>query len=80
MPPGAVLMKDDRIRYRPAELDALTNSAVRAFCLTNANLRGAEMAERFAEQLPRISRIATERPGPYTYSVYADGVRPLWPR
>jgi hypothetical protein len=75
-----VLMKDDRIRYRPAELEALTVSAVRAFCLTNANLRGTDMAQRFVEQLPRISRIANDRPGPYVYGVYADGVRPLWPR
>lgn len=47
-----VLMKDDRIRYRPAELEALTASAVRAFCLTNANLRGTEMAERFRRPAP----------------------------
>ncbi len=75
-----VLMKDDRIRYRPAELEALTVSAVRRFCLTNANLRGADMAQRFVEQLPRIRRIANDRVGPYVYGVYADGVRPLWPR
>ena len=48
-----VLMKDGRIRYRPAELGALTASGVRAFCLTNADLRGAEMAQRFVDQLQR---------------------------
>jgi PIN like domain len=73
-----VLMKDDKIRYRPAELEALTASGVRAFCLTNANLRGADMAQRFVDQLPKILRIANEQPGPYIYGVYADGVRPLW--
>ncbi len=73
-----VLMKDDRIRYRPAELEALTTSGVRAFCLTNANLRGAEMAQRFVEQLPKIEKIARGQPGPYICGVYADGVRPLW--
>lgn len=55
-----VLMKDDKIRYRPAELEALTTSGVRAFCLTNANLRGAAMAQRFVDQLPKIQRIASE--------------------
>jgi PIN like domain len=75
-----VLMNDDKIRFRPAELEALTTSGVRAFCLTNANLRGAEMAQRFVDQLPKITRIATERPGPYIYGVYADGVRALWPK
>ncbi len=75
-----VLMKDDRLRYRPAELGALTSAGVRAFCLTNANLGGRAMAERFVTQLPRINQIAISRPGPYIYGVYADGVRPLWPK
>jgi PIN like domain len=75
-----VLMKDDKIRYRPAELEALTTSGARAFCLTNANLRGAEMAARFVEQLGKIEKIASEQPGPYIYGVYVDGVRPLWPK
>lgn len=75
-----VLMKDDRIRYRPAELEALTAAGVRGFCLTNANLRGAEMAQRFVDQLPKIQRIASEPAGPYIYGVYVDGVRALWPR
>jgi PIN like domain len=34
-----VLMKDARIRRRPAELEVLAAHHVRAFCLTNANLR-----------------------------------------
>lgn len=75
-----VLMKDGKIRYRPAELEALTTSSVRAFCLTNANLRAAEMAQRFVDQLQKIRTIASEQPGPYIYGVYADGVRPLWPK
>jgi hypothetical protein len=73
-------MKDDRIRYRPAELGDLTTAGVRAFCLTNANLGGRTMAERFVTRLPQINQIATSLPGPYIYGVYADGVRPLWPK
>jgi hypothetical protein len=38
------------------------------------------MAQRFVDQLPKITRIATERSGPYIYGVYADGVRRLWPK
>jgi hypothetical protein len=75
-----VLMKDDKIRFRPAELEALTRAGVRAFCLTNANLRGQEMAKRFVTQLPKISRISNEQAGPYIYGVYANGVRVLWPK
>jgi uncharacterized protein with PIN domain len=39
-----VLCKDDRIRRRPAERDALVTGKVRVFCLTNANLGFAEQA------------------------------------
>jgi len=67
-------------QVRPTELEALTTVGVRAFCLTNANLRGSEMAQRFVDQLPKITRIATEQRGPYIYGVYADGVRALWPK
>ncbi|WP_372447974.1 hypothetical protein [Kibdelosporangium banguiense] len=38
-----VLMKDERIRYRPAERVALVDHQVRAFCLTSGNLRAAEI-------------------------------------
>jgi len=75
-----VLMKDAKIRYRPAELQVVIDHGLRAFCLTNANLRGVEMAERFVEHLARIVRIAERRPGPYIYGVYSDAVRPLWPK
>ena len=74
-----VLMKDAKIRYRPAELHVLEQHDVRAFCLTNANLRGAEMADRFASNLPQIVRIAAGRPGPYIDGVYRYVVRTLWP-
>ena len=75
-----VLMKDAKIRYRPAELQVVIDHGLRAFCLTNANLRGIELAERLVEHLPRIVRVAAEKPGPYIYGVYSDGVRPLWPK
>ena len=75
-----VLMKDAKIRYRPAELQVLIDHGLRAFCLTNANLRGVEMAARFVDNLPRIVRVAQQRPGPYIYGVYSDSVRALWPK
>src|SRR4051812_44686675 len=66
-----VLMKDDAIRRRPAERDALNEGGVRAFCLTNAQLRGEEQARRFVENRHRILRQARQA-GPYIYGVY-DG-------
>lgn len=73
-----VLTKDDAIHRRPAERDALTEAAVRVFCLTNRNMRGAEQTERFVSNRHRILRQA-RRPGPYIYGVYAEGLRRLWP-
>lgn len=59
-----VLLKDDMIRRRPAERDALAAAHVRAFCLTNASMRGQDMAKRFTTNIHRIvQRAAT--PGPY---------------
>lgn len=73
-----VLTKDDAIRRRPAERDALNDAAARVFCLTTAKLRGNEQTERFAENRHRILRQA-KKPGPYIYGVYRDGLRRLWP-
>ncbi len=42
-----VLMKDEKIRYRAAEREALVEAGVTAFCLASGNLRSADMAEVF---------------------------------
>lgn len=73
-----VLMKDDAIRRRPSERDALSEAKVRAFCLTNAQLRASEQSARFVGNIERILRQA-EKPGPYIYGVYDGYIRRLWP-
>jgi PIN like domain len=73
-----VLMKDDAIRRRPAERDALVAAKVRAFCLTNAQLRAAQQSARFLDNLDRILAQA-EKPGPYIYGVYDGYIRRLLP-
>jgi hypothetical protein len=73
-----VLMKDDAIRRRPSERDALAEAGVRAFCLTNANLRAVEQTARFVDCLDRILRQSTKS-GPYIYGVYDSQIRRLWP-
>jgi hypothetical protein len=60
----AVLMKDAKVRHRPAQRLAIETYAVRAFVVTNANLTGADQAERLVRNLHRITRFA-EHPGPY---------------
>lgn len=73
-----VLTKDDAIRRRPAERDALVAAAVRVFCLTTAQLRGEEQIARFVANRNRIVRQA-RKPGPYIYGVYETGLKRLWP-
>jgi hypothetical protein len=73
-----VLTKDDAIRRRPAERDALIAAGVRVFCLTAGQLRGAEQTQRFIANRERIFRQARSE-GPFIYGVYASEIRRLWP-
>jgi hypothetical protein len=73
-----VLMKDDAIRRRPSERDVLEAANVRAFCLTNAQLRASEQTARFVGNIERILRQAAT-PGPYIYGVYDGYIKRLWP-
>lgn len=74
-----MLAKDDRIRRRPAEVLALQEAGIRAFCLTNRHLTAAQQAERFVTNLHRIVQ-RSRTPGPYVYGVYEKELRLLWPR
>ena len=67
-------MKDERIRYRPAERAAVIDHQVRAFCLTSGNLRAAEMAELYLKFLKQLTAACAE-PGPFLYVVSRAGLR-----
>jgi hypothetical protein len=69
-----VLMKDERIRYRPAERAALIEHRVQAFCLTSGNLRAATMAQRFLAVRDELIE-ACSQPGPFLYAVSPTGLR-----
>ena len=71
-----VLMKDEKIRYRPAETAALINHQVRAFCLTSGNLRAADMAGLYLNVLGSLVT-ACGKPGPFLYVVSRSGLRPV---
>lgn len=70
----AVLMKDDRIRYRNAEREALTAGGVKAFCLSSANLATVAMAELFIAHKAEIWKRAAEA-GPAFYAISKSGMR-----
>lgn len=71
-----VLMKDDRIRYRAAERDALLSNGVIAFCLTGGNLRADEMAGYFLTHKAAVWRACAEG-GPALYTVSRRSLRRL---
>jgi len=78
-----VLMKDDRIRYRPAEQQAVLDVGVACFCLhPSKDMTGEDMANAFERALPRILRIVAAEPGGgYIRGVNRGGqVRWLFPR
>lgn len=70
----AVLMKDEPIRYRPAERVAVIAHGVRAFCLSSGNLRAAAMAGQYLSALDGITS-ACSLPGPLLYTLSSSELR-----
>jgi predicted nuclease of predicted toxin-antitoxin system len=71
-----VATKDDRIRRRPAEREALASSTLRVFCLTSGNLRSSEQVERFRANLAAMAAVIDQL-GPWIRGVYVDRVELL---
>ncbi len=71
-----VLMKDERIRRRPAEKAAVVEHAVRCFVITRADLRAEPMAARFLTNLGAMARACGD-PGPFIYAVHESRIQPL---
>jgi hypothetical protein len=67
-----VLTKDERIRYRPMELQALKSAGLRTFIVICGNLRGEETARVLVAAMPKILAVAGARTGPFIYYVYKD--------
>lgn len=74
-----ILMKDDQIRRKPREQQAILDSGARAFVVTNASLRGDQVAALFVENRHRLIQRARHS-GPYIYGVYAGRLEKLFPR
>lgn len=69
-----VLMKDEQIRYRPAERAALLKHGVRAFCLTSGNLTGRQMGDLFRRHRTAIWEHA-EAPGATLFLISRTALR-----
>jgi hypothetical protein len=71
-----VAHKDYRIRYRPAERQAVVAAALRMICLTSGNLKADEMVARFRDNLEAIEQW-WPKPGPWILAVRRGGVEEL---
>ncbi len=68
-----VLTKDQRIRRRRVEIDALMAARVAAFVLTSGNLTGAQTAQAFELAWPRIQKALRDHDVPFVAAVDARG-------
>jgi hypothetical protein len=73
-----VLSKDRRLRYRPAEIEAIRQFGVRAFVLRAGSLTADEQAARFDHSRARIVE-ASRDTGPALYAVHADRITRIFP-
>lgn len=68
-----ILTKDDRIRRRPLERDALMRSGARAFILPSGNMLGDEMAFAIVNALPKILKFVAKHPPPFIARIFKSG-------
>lgn len=68
-----VLTRDQRIRYRKLEQNALIAAGVRAFVFTGGSATGDETAEAISKAFPRIARVARFKQPPYIYAISRSG-------
>ena len=67
-----VLTKDQWIRRRPLERDALLKANLKVFCFMSGSISFSEMANVFAKALPAIRKIADSTPPPFIAGIYKD--------
>jgi PIN like domain len=67
------LTQDARIRYRPAEANALREAGLKTFVLVTANLSAERTVEILEKARRRIERVALREDAPFIYRVGKDG-------
>jgi predicted nuclease of predicted toxin-antitoxin system len=69
-----VVTRDERIRYRAAEKQALRRARVRAFVfVAQGDLRAETLAEIFIKALPRIRRVIARKQPPFIAKISRAG-------
>lgn len=72
----AVIMKDERIRYRRSERNALVRAGIQAFCIASGNLVAADIANLLLAHEAAILELAG-RPGPGFHVLTRAGFRSI---
>src|SRR2546428_12665117 len=69
-----VVTRDERIRYRVAEKQAMRRAKVRTFVLAaHGDLRAEMLAEIFLKALPKIRRTIKQQKPPFIAKISRDG-------
>jgi predicted nuclease of predicted toxin-antitoxin system len=69
-----VVTRDERVRYRVAEKQAMRRAKVRAFVLAaQGDLRAEILAEIFLKALPKIRRTVKQQRPPFIAKISRDG-------
>ena len=67
-----VITKDQWIRRRPLERDALLNANLKVFCFMSGSMPFSEMAEVLLKALPAIKKTAATKLPPFIAGIYKD--------
>jgi hypothetical protein len=70
-----VLTRDQRLRYRPAEIQALRESGCLVFVVTAGQMTGPDLAALLVTVLPAILDMALSSKRPAIYRVTSSGIR-----
>jgi len=69
-----VVTRDERIRYRVAEKQAIRRAKVRAFVLAaQGDLRAETLAEIFIKALPKVRKTVTKQKRPFVAKISRNG-------
>jgi predicted nuclease of predicted toxin-antitoxin system len=69
-----VVTRDERVRYRTAEKQAIRRAKVRAFVLAaRGDLRAEDLAEAFLKAMPKIKKTIKHRRPPFVAKISRSG-------
>jgi predicted nuclease of predicted toxin-antitoxin system len=73
---GLVLVtRDERLRWRPAEIRAFVQYGVRAFILGGKNRTRCQLIQQVVRNWPRMKELANTTPPPFAFRVPPTGAK-----